>query len=178
MKPGRLYHMAKLTIARIRSLCRLCRTKRMRIMSRPSFGPNPGTGQPRTHVRATGPVGRVAGLVSVSTCGAMTSVAGELRVSCASRAESRRLGDRRDPTRKWMFRPAPTAGWPGVPESASVKASSSSGSIPTRWAAAATARLRRPVGHLPGCARFGAGCWTTECSPVDRNSAIRTDAPA
>jgi hypothetical protein len=87
-----------------------------------------------------------AGLVVVSTCGTESSPsgpAGRDRNPRRNRAGSASDDMRRDSPDATA--PAPTAGWPGAPESASVKASNSLGSIPTRSAAAATARLRRPV---------------------------------
>ena len=86
------------------------------------------------------------GLVSASSCDAVSSLSPGLATRVRELRRNR-AGSAIDAIRResaGVPAPAPTAGWPGVPVSASVKASSSSGSIPTRCAAAATVRLRRP----------------------------------
>jgi len=82
-----------------------------------------------------GLVGAVlAGLVSVSTCGVVSSLS--LRPpALVPEPRRNREGSAIDAMRRESLdepAPAPTAGWLGDPDSASVKASSSSGSMPTR----------------------------------------------
>jgi hypothetical protein len=122
---------------------------RARAYEVPSFErPEPGNKSAQKPLSAPRRLAEVesAGLASVSTCDAEPSSAAgpprRERELCQIRSGSA-IDDIRRESRDVTV-PAPTAGRPGAPDSASVKASNSSGSIPTRCAAAATARLRRP----------------------------------